>query len=188
MKETWKDIEGFEGLYSISNTGKIKSFRGKKHGRILLNRNKYGDYLRVVLKKGDMNKTVLIHRVVASHFICEIPKGHHVHHKDGDKQNNYVTNLEIISPRAHSLITKKENPTMFDGMILHNKLKRSIPVIQLDANMNIVSRYKNSVEAGIATGICIRNIHQVASKTEYKRGLIRKQAGGYKWIFEKDIK
>lgn len=99
MKEEWKWIEGYEGRYTISNKGRLKSYLSDKYGKILSQTNRFGWYFTVNLKdeNGKMS-TKRIHVLVAEHFIGKIPKGYHVHHKDGNKQNNVVTNLEIIHP------------------------------------------------------------------------------------------
>ena len=78
--------------------GRMKSFKKNSKGYITSNKNKNGWYLTVNLFD-DKNKchTTRIHTLVAEHFIGEIPKGYHVHHIDGNKQNNKVTNLSIIS-------------------------------------------------------------------------------------------
>ena len=125
MNEEWKWIKGYEGLYQISNMGRLKSFhRNKTDGEIRSVKNSKGWYLTMPLRGNNARRTERIHVLVAKHFIGDIPKGYHVHHKDGNKQNNRVDNLEIISPKDHNLETLKQHPHMLDGMIAYNQGRR----------------------------------------------------------------
>jgi hypothetical protein len=97
MKEIWKPVPGFEGLYEVSTEGAVRSLPGKKthsKGRTLrLTANSYG-YLVVGLRKDGKAKQFTVHRLVAMTFIpnpLELPQ---VNHKDEDKTNNHVENLE----------------------------------------------------------------------------------------------
>lgn len=184
MKEEWKWVNGFEGVYMISSLGRLKSYKKVKDGYILSNVNSNGGYLSVVLAYGCKKRYTRIHNLVAEHFIGEIPKGFHVHHKDGNKQNNIVTNLEIIHPVKHHEKTIKENPQILKGMNNYNRFVRPRPIAQFDKEGNWIGTYCNSEIASIYTGVCQRNILQVANKDTYgKNKLTRKQAGGYVWKF-----
>ena len=97
MKEIWKDIKGYEGIYQVSNIGKIISLprngtilKKKKLKNILNNRG----YLCVNLSKNNIQKKNAIHRLVAETFIPNPDNLSQVNHKDGNKQNNCVENLE----------------------------------------------------------------------------------------------
>ncbi|EEW0761227.1 NUMOD4 motif-containing HNH endonuclease [Escherichia coli] len=107
----WKDIHGYEGLYQISSDGKVKSlpflqrythwrtgkefFRQTKE-RILAASVINSGYAVVQLWKNDKAQPFLIHRLVAEYFLNGKPKST-VNHKDGNKLNNKVTNLEWAS-------------------------------------------------------------------------------------------
>ena len=95
-----KDIFGYEGLYKIDKDGNIYSLPRKgtvKHIRkISQNKNKFG-YMQVVLIKDNKMKTYLVHRLVAIAFIPNLDNLPQVNHKDGNKQNNVVDNLEWCS-------------------------------------------------------------------------------------------
>lgn len=104
MTEIWKDIEGYEGLYQVSNMGRVKSMervvRGKNGGTrhiketILRPRqNKFG-YLYLTLYKNGEQWSARIHRLVAETFIPNPNNYRDVNHKDEDKTNNCVDNLE----------------------------------------------------------------------------------------------
>lgn len=183
-QEIWKDISGFEGLYQISSHGRLKSFHREKCGTILKNNNSKGDYIRRVLKKDKVGIHVSIHRIVAQEFIPNPLNKSQVNHKDCDRQNNHVENLEWVTGSENIRHAVKMKPSMLDGIIKYNTTLRPKPIYQFDLDGVFIAAYKNSKEAYRATGVCARNILQVANKKEYKPGLTRKQAGGYIWSFE----
>lgn len=185
MEEKWKWINGFEGYYMISSFGTIKSFHKDKSGKMISLKGKSGNYFTVNLRKPGKTKKSRVHVLVAESFIGEIPNGYEVHHIDNNKQNNVVTNLEILSKREHHLRTISDNPQCLSGMIFYNKYKRPKRVKQYSIRGCFIAEYMNCKEAGKATGICSRNILQVANKTPFNsKGDIRKQAGGYIWRFD----
>lgn len=101
MKEVWKDIKGYEGLYQVSNLGNIKSLRTNKNLYYTKSgRNK--DYLRVLLVKNKKRKMFAIHRIVAEHFISNPNNYPCVNHKDECKSNNVWTNLEWCSEKYNA--------------------------------------------------------------------------------------
>lgn len=154
------------------------------------NQNAKGDYLRIVLKNSvtKNSKSKAIHQLVAEHFIGERPKGYHVHHKDGNKQNNIVSNLEYIHPKAHRKETQKQKPQIITGIVNYNKYEKPKKICQYTEDGILLATYVNSEIASRMTGICQRNILQVASKTPYNaKGSIRKQAGGYIWKYESEV-
>lgn len=185
MREEWKWIDGYNGLYQISNMGRLKSFHKSKEGIILSNTNKNGWYFTVNLKNSDKKrKTERIHVLVAKTFIGEIPKGFHVHHKDGNKQNNIVTNLEIIHPSKHWHETEKNNPNVINGLNNYNRYIKPRKIQQYSKDGILLAEYVNGEVASRMTGICQRNILQVASGEPFNsKGSVRKQAGGYVWKY-----
>jgi hypothetical protein len=104
MKEIWKDIEGYEGYYSISNYGNVKSLERiikskngviRKRKEMLLKPNIDKDgYYTITLTKNSNPKTFKIHRLVGTAFIDNPNNFPMINHKDENKQNNYFENLE----------------------------------------------------------------------------------------------
>lgn len=101
MEEIWKDIQGYEGLYQVSNLGKVKSLdRFTSHpkrfraSQIMKQGNGHHGYKLVVLCKNGITKTYRVNRVVAFHFIPNPYNKPEVNHKNGVKEDNSVNNLE----------------------------------------------------------------------------------------------
>ena len=93
MSEVWKDIPGYEGKYSISDMGRLKN-----HSGVILKPMKCTNgYLSACLWKENRQKKILIHRIVAEVYIVNDNEYDEVNHKDEDKSNNVVTNLEWCS-------------------------------------------------------------------------------------------
>jgi hypothetical protein len=102
--EVWKDIKGYEGLYQVSNLGRVKSLdriinysnglNSKHKGKILTKEKTRDNYNRVTLSLNNKQKRFQVHRLVAKHFLKNINNKPCVNHIDGNKLNNIVENLE----------------------------------------------------------------------------------------------
>lgn len=110
MKEIWKHVVGYEGYYIVSNFGNIRSIERngtKKGGNILsLRTNKIG-YKQCNIQKDGKTKTVLVHRIVAQAFIPNPLNKPNINHKDFDKTNNCVDNLEWVTQSENCLHSGK---------------------------------------------------------------------------------
>lgn len=183
MNETWKDIPGFEGSYQISDHGRLKSFKELKEGRILSTINNRGGYISVVLcRNNKAERSTRIHRLVAENFLSNPENLPEVNHIDGNKQNNHITNLEWVTRKQNMAHAVLANPNIIDGMKKYNQRVRPTPLIQLTLDGIYVAMFMNGAAAEKATGVCARNILQVATGAEYKPGKKRIQAGGFNWL------
>lgn len=99
MKEIWKDIKGYEGLYKISSLGRVWSCRSNKE--LKQKQSKYG-YMKVNLCVDKINKTYNVHRLVAESFIPNPNNLPQVNHRNEDKTCNIVDNLEFCSAKYNS--------------------------------------------------------------------------------------
>lgn len=112
----WKDIEGFEGLYQVSNTGLVKSIRlvgkSKRVREIILKEDKqvtkHSTYLRVTLSKEGKAKRFSVHRLVALAFIPNPENKPFVNHIDNDASNNNVQNLEWVTHSENMIHAEKQ--------------------------------------------------------------------------------
>lgn len=119
LKEIWKDIPGYEGFYQISNCGRVKSLERDttsihKNGNILQKTVRHENekimsgnikrtgYIEISLSKNGKTKYFLVHRLVAQAFIPNPEKLKTVNHKDENKENNYVENLEWLSQKDNN--------------------------------------------------------------------------------------
>ena len=118
MQEIWKDVKGYEGLYQVSNIGRIKSLPRKTNNqynngliRKLVIRN--NGYYFINLYKNNKSKLFTVHRLVAIAFLCNPNNLPCVNHIDGNKLNNNVNNLEWCTyheNEIHAFLKKLKKP------------------------------------------------------------------------------
>jgi hypothetical protein len=129
MKEIWRDIPGYEGLYQVSNLGKVRSFKNNKWG--LSDKPKL---LKPITIKGDKynrvslnGKRFLIHQIVAMAFLSHFPSGHKivVDHIDNNPLNNNVNNLQLINMRLNSSKDKINKTSKYTGVCYFSRGKKN---------------------------------------------------------------
>ena len=104
--EEWKPAFGFEGVYEVSDAGRVRRVaggRGITIGRFLKPQRRSDGYLHVQLWKNNQPQTLLLHRLVATSFIGPVPDGREVNHIDGNKANNRLSNLEYATRTENNL-------------------------------------------------------------------------------------
>jgi len=170
MKEIWKKIRNYENYY-VSNFGNVKNSKD----RILKSKLNKWNYLQVVLYKNGKSKTLYVHRIVAEIFIKKIKNKTQVNHKDGNKLNNNVENLEWCTAKENINHAIKNKLKKCDGQENPNAKK----VRQFDMNDNFINEYSTLKEAGEKTNTNKTCISQVCHEK-------RKMAGGYKWRYADD--
>ena len=170
MQEIWKPIKDYEGIYEVSNLGRIKTLSRTINGRKMpekikkLDKTKQG-YLRIELSKNKINKKYSVHRLVAQTFIDNANNYPCINHKDENKMNNNVDNLEWCTHLYNNLY--------------NNKHKRNCKKIkQLDENYNIINIFESINEASEETNIIRTEISNCLNKRQ-------KTAGGYHWQYYK---
>lgn len=94
--EIWRDVEGYGGLYQVSNCGRIKSFHFGRAHLMRAGGGKSG-YKTVTLNKNGKGRSKLLHVLIAKTFVENPEKKRFVNHKDGDKFNNCAENLEWVT-------------------------------------------------------------------------------------------
>lgn len=125
--EEWRDITGYEGLYQVSNLGRVRSLdryveskiicKSFIKGKILNTSFQKNGYVVITLSKSGKRKQFKIHRLVAQAFISNFENKPEVNHKDGDKTNNCSDNLEWVT-------RKENNQHAFDTGLNNNHSKK----------------------------------------------------------------
>ena len=137
-KEIWKDIKDYEGLYQVSNFGRVKSIRFGKERILKSGTNNWG-YLFVKLCKNGKIKPFLVHRLVAEAFLPNTDNLPCVNHKDENKQNNNVNNLEWCDVKYNNTYgTRTEKSSK----------KCSKPVLQYTLDGVFIREWKSTAECG----------------------------------------
>ena len=175
MREIWKDIEEFVGLYQVSNLGRVRSIERDENGHIhnYIRKGKIlkpanGKYLFVSLCKNGIKKNYRIHRLVAETFLPN-PNGYkEVNHKSENTKDNRVINLEWCD--------RKYNNNYGSRTVRASK-KRQKKVGQYDiSNGVLIKIYDSCKEAAIAVGGSNTNISACALGK-------RTSSYGYKWRY-----
>lgn len=164
-EEEWRDILGFEGLYQVSSYGNVKTI--KKDGVEMSQQENRNGYMTVHLRDKGVERRAMVHRLVAEAFIPNPNELRDVNHKNGDKSDNRLENLEWASHSDNMTHSFRE---------LGKNVRH---IVQLDLDNNFIERWNSIAEASEATGICRTNIGECC------RGN-RKHAKGYKWKYEED--
>lgn len=180
----WRAVKGYEGLYEVSDTGQIRSlFRYKK---VLKPNIMNTGYHTIELFKNGTSKRLLIHRLVAQAFIPNPENFPQVNHKDENRSNNAVDNLEWCTAKYNmhynNGIERRTANRNYDSELLRETARRngktvSKPVLQIDKD-KIIARFESAKAASLATGIDHGHICDVANGK-------RKTAGNCKWIYER---
>lgn len=163
IDEIWKPIIGYESRYIISNKGEIKSLKRNKVLKKELRRN----YWSIQLYDGNKFKHFSIHRLVGIHFVENPNNLPFINHIDENKLNNNANNLEWCTASYN---------INYGTCIQRAVEKKSIPVMQLDKNKNLINIFSSISEAESKTKVHNPNIIKCC-KGE------RKTAGGYIWKY-----
>jgi hypothetical protein len=159
--EVWKDIPEYEGLYQISNLGRVKSlsrYINRPIGgyytkeRILKNRkNSCGYYLMQLFKDGNM-KNILIHQLVAIAFLNHKPNGHElvIDHINDNKLDNRVENLQIVTQRFNTRKTQGNSSSRYKGVSWCKTINRWKVVIFINGKSKYLGVFKCELAASYA--------------------------------------
>lgn len=178
MEELWKDIKGYEGLYQVSNTGKVRSlnFNRTKRQKIIKPYKQKNGYMYVCLSKDGKKTLKRIHRLIAETFLIEKLD---VNHKDGNKANNNVENLELCTRKEN---IKEAFKLKLSTSNLYNWRKnkyRTAEIEQYDLNGNFIRKWESISKINKELGFQYSGISKCC-KGKYKK------AYGYIWKYSKN--
>jgi hypothetical protein len=174
MKEIWKDIKGYEGIYQVSNLGNLKSLSRlcdvgngvyRKKEKIIYKFSLKNGYPQFNLCKNNTHKNVYIHRLVGEYFLSNLSNFPTINHKDGIKTNNNINNLEWCT----YLYNNKH--------AINYKLRKLKPLLQYDLQGNFIKEWFCVSKCSKELGIHISNICNCIKGK-------RKTAGGFKWKYK----
>lgn len=181
--EKWKDIKGYEGLYQISDYGRIKSLSREilQFNKIIVSeefimKSKHckDGYERIILCKEGKYKTFLVHRLVAQAFIQNPNNLPYINHKDENKLNNNANNLEYCTQKYNCNYGNHNKK-------LINSNKRKKKTLQYDLKGNLIKKWYSASFASKSTGIAKCNIIACCNQKEHY-----KTAGGFIWRYENE--
>lgn len=186
--EIWKPIEGYEGYYEISNCGRVRSLdrvvKSKKgwsksiKGVILKQTLQHHGYMQISLLKDSHHKAVWVHSLVAKAFLPNPDNLPCVNHKDEDKTNNNVENLEWCTVKYNNNYGDKKQRI---SLKQRNDPAKSKPVKQMDKDGNVLAIFPSIMEAGRHLGLAKKQeggIRSVVNKRPHCH-----TAYGYKWEY-----
>lgn len=149
-KELWKDVKGYEGLYQVSNAGRVRAFKSQA---ILKEQVDHRNRKKIMLHDKGKRKNCSVHRLVALAFI-ENPENYpEINHKDGNTWNNRVENLEWCN---HSYNAKHAYHTGLLRTIRGRNEKSKKPIIRSDGK-----RYDCAYEAASDLGVTVYSIRDI---------------------------
>ena len=156
----WKWIEGYEGLYMISNGGCVKSFKGvNPNGRVLKpSANSNGGYLYVGLSKDTKRINKRIHRLVAETFLRDWDESLDVDHIDRDPLNNHVDNLRMAtqSQNHRNSISRGGSSSKYKNVYWNKQSSKWRAKIKVNSRMKHIGCYINEEEAARASDSAAR--------------------------------
>ena len=163
MIEEFRVVPGYEGLYEVSNLGKVR-----RNGKILKpSKNNWG-YLRVNLYKNGIMKSAYIHRLVAQTFLPNPQNLPMINHKDEDKTNNSIDNLEWCTAGYNN---------SYGTRIKRVVEKNSKPVLQYDFSGKFIKEFSSVSDAAEEIGVSLGTLSGALTGQQ-------KTSKGYLWKYK----
>lgn len=188
QEEIWKEIPEYEGLYEVSNWGRVRSFRrkGAKGGIMVAHKNNHG-YYAIKLYKNNKQFNISVHQLVAISFLGHKPCGYEfvINHIDGNKTNNHLSNLEIVTQRENCTqrhkVWKKQLSSNCMGVYYSTSRdddkNRWCSMIDINLERVYLGHYKEESEAALIYQVALKNIDKYNGDMNAFRILVRREAG-----------
>jgi len=162
MKETWKDIPGYEGLYQVSDLGRVRSLDRVMNngvhgyatykGRVLKVHENAKGYLKADLSKDGRRKTIKVHQLVAMAFLGHKRCGMKliVDHIDNNRKNNRVDNLQLITNRENLSKDKSGSTSKYTGVSWSKRRKKWTVQIKNNGKSKYLGSFDSEYDAHLA--------------------------------------
>lgn len=160
-KEVFKDIPDFEGLYQVSNLGRVKSLKFNKE-RILKAGIESKGYCIVNLCKNKKQYSKHVHKLVAITFLDHVPCGHKlvVDHINNIKSDNRLENLQLTTQRENASKDQKNSSSKYTGVYWSKHASKWHSQIQINGKLKRLGYFTNEYEAHLAYQTELKNINK----------------------------
>lgn len=157
--EIWKPVKNYEGIYKISSFGNINRVWTYKENKLNPTLDGNG-YYQIRLCKNGSGKMRKIHSLVAENFLNHTICGHNlvVNHKDFNKKNNHVYNLEIVTQRKNTNKKHLKSSSKFTGVCWDKQMNKWRSVIRINGKLKFLGLYKKEIEASNAYEKALNNL------------------------------
>tara|TARA_R110000787_G_C13243583_1_gene428556 strand:+ start:106 stop:594 length:489 start_codon:yes stop_codon:yes gene_type:complete len=149
--EIFKDVPNYEGLYQVSNLGRVKSLarKGRLKDRILKPKKDGSGYLMVNLRKDNKSKTRTVHQLVAMAFLGHTPCGYKliVNHENFIRHDNRLENLEIISSRENTNQKHLKSSSEYTGVCWNKKANKWTAQIKINGKIKHLGSFACELKA-----------------------------------------
>lgn len=160
--EIYRDIPGFESLYQVSNLGNVKSlkFNGGSKEKILKTTFDHSGYKKLALCKNKKRSMRTVHQLVAMAFLNHVPCSLKlvVDHIDGDRENNTVSNLRIVTNRTNTNQKHIKSTSKYTGVSWKVKNKKWEAKIKISGKSKYLGIYENELDAHKAYELALSKI------------------------------
>lgn len=177
----WKPIREYEGFYEISNTGEIKRVSTKRRykckERILKKRLNRDGYVITALTKNRKTEYFRVHRLVYETFVGEIEEGKEINHIDGNRENNNINNLEVVSHKdniRHSISVLNHK---IGGHNVHKQKVKCVETGVVYESVRSACKCVKGTSAATISNIINKRWRQDKNGKKYEA----KTSGGYHW-------
>jgi hypothetical protein len=163
MEEIWKDVPEYEGLYQVSNYGRLKSFKCGKE-KILKGSLRKDGYIQYTLNWKEYKKrnVYLVHQLVAMAFLGHQPCGLKlvVDHINDDKLDNRLENLQVVTNRYNVCKTQGKYSSQYKGVYFDKKNNKYRAFIHIKHKNYALGTFENEYDAHLAYQNTLQNLEQ----------------------------